>query len=381
MASKTLCISCRACGGHLRNDPLLAFSNMPKGAQNFPTREELDSDGGVSLELFQCPYCGVIQHNLPPVPYWRDVIRAVGISPEIRDFKRKQLRDFTLKHNLIGKYGAEIGCGDGTYLSILSETGMIVHGIENCSNAVDRCVAAGLAAYRGSVEEINNLPMSAYDAFFVFSYLEHVPDIKGFLDAVMHKLGENSVGLIEVPNFDMILHQGLFAEVVTDHIYYFTADTLKHTLESNGFVVLDCKPIWHDYIICAEVAVRPRLNISHFLTEEKRVSRHLAEYLKSRSRIVVWGAGHQSFTLLSLMGLAVKVSCIVDSAPFKQGRYSPVTHIPVVTPDVLKENPDQSVLIIGGSYSDEIAHLAREKYGVRDLAIFRNNRIEQHHPQ
>ena len=71
---------CRACGAPLGTDVLLRFSAMPCGAQHLPTRETLAADGSLDLIVVQCPSCGVVQLTNPPVPYWRDVIRAVSFS-------------------------------------------------------------------------------------------------------------------------------------------------------------------------------------------------------------------------------------------------------------------------------------------------------------
>ena len=47
--------------------------------------------------------------------------------------------------------------------------------------------------------------------------------------------------------------------------------------------------------------------------------------------VAVWGASHQALTLLAL-ARATNVAYVVDSAPFKQGRLTPATHLRVVAP-------------------------------------------------
>ena len=71
---------CRICKGELSKE-LLVLKNVPAAAQNMPaTREELCADKGIDLALCQCLNCGVLQHTAPPVPYYREVIRASGVS-------------------------------------------------------------------------------------------------------------------------------------------------------------------------------------------------------------------------------------------------------------------------------------------------------------
>ena len=94
---------CKVCGGLLFEKPILVLNNMPKGAQSFLKREDLSMDRGVDLELYQCSCCGLIQLTREPVPYYKEVIRAVAFSEEMKAFKRRQFKEFLEKYKLIGK--------------------------------------------------------------------------------------------------------------------------------------------------------------------------------------------------------------------------------------------------------------------------------------
>ena len=78
--------------------------------------------------------------------------------------------------------------------------------------------------------------------------------------------------------------------------------------------------------------------------------------------MAVWGASHQGFTLCATMHLD-KIAYIIDSAPFKQGRFAPASHIPIVSPAKAKENPVDVIVIVAPGYTDEIAQNIREKLG------------------
>ena len=87
----------------------------------------------------------------------------------------------------------------------------------------------------------------------MLSCLEHLPDVNGVLTGIRANLSPSAVGLVEVPNFDMILAEKTASEFMTDHLFYFTRETLETTLRLNGFEVEDCRPTWHDYILTATV--------------------------------------------------------------------------------------------------------------------------------
>ena len=80
-------------------------------------------------------------------------------------------------------------------------------------------------------------------------------------------------------------------------------------------------------------------------------------------RLAVWGASHQGFTLAATTGLKDSACYIIDSAAFKQGRFAPSSHLPIVAPEHFFEEPVDAVLIVAPGYSDEIAGIIRERFG------------------
>ena len=54
------------------------------------------------------------------------------------------------------------------------------------------------------------------------SYLEHLPDPNTVLQGISYNLNEDGIGLVEVPNFEMILEKNLYSEFIIDHLFYFT---------------------------------------------------------------------------------------------------------------------------------------------------------------
>ena len=71
-------------------------------------------------------------------------------------------------------------------------------------------------------------------------------------------------------------------------------------------------------------------------------------------KIAIWGAGHQALAMISLIGLADHVKYVIDSATFKQGKYTHATHIPILAPEMLESDPVSAVIVMAASYSDEV---------------------------
>ena len=79
-------------------------------------------------------------------------------------------------------------------------------------------------------------------------------------------------------------------------------------------------------------------------------------------RIAVWGAGHQALAFIALTGIKNDICYVVDSAPFKQGKFTPASHLRIVSPDELIKEPVKAVIVMAASYSDEVARIIRQKF-------------------
>jgi 2-polyprenyl-3-methyl-5-hydroxy-6-metoxy-1,4-benzoquinol methylase len=353
---------------------------MPKAAQFLPDAESLANDQGVDLKVCQCSGCGLVQLSNDPVPYYKEVIRAAAFSEEMKDFRRKQFAGFVQKFSIERKKIIEIGCGRGEYLSLMQQFGVEAYGLEYSAESVMQCVKNGLNVSKGFIQKsTDRLDDAPFDAFFILNFLEHLPDPNSTLRGIYNNLTDAAMGLVEVPNFDMILQNKLFSEFIGDHLFYFTKETLSETLRINGFEIVDCKEVWHDYIISTVVRKREKLDISQFHNFQAQIKKEIEEYIRrfKDNKVAIWGAGHQALALISLINLAGKIKYVVDSAVFKQGKFTPATHIPIVSPDALDSDPVDAVIIMAASYSDEVARIMQQKFDRNiNVAIVRDFGLE-----
>lgn len=368
------------CSRPLPERRLLHFRNMPKAAQFLPDEHQLAQDSGIDLDIYQCPACCLVQTSNEPVPYYREVIRAAAFSEEMKTFRREQFAAFVRKHALHGKKLIEIGCGRGEYLALFREAGVEAYGLEYAEESVNTCTSQGLPVTRGFVDRPDYaLEHAPFDAFAVLNFLEHWPAPNASLSGIARNLSDGAVGLVEVPSFDMILKKNLFTEFISDHIFYFTRETLETLLRLNGFEVLECSEVWYGYILSAVVRKRKPCDVSEFDDTRHRLKSALDEFIRRHAGrgVAIWGAGHQALAAIALLELAGKVEYVVDSAPFKQDRYTPASHIPIVAPEHLDAHPVGAIIVMAASYSDEVASIIRRRWGPSiDVAILRDHGLE-----
>jgi len=359
--------NCRCCGKKISVKPCISYENMPAKAQNFPSQAELEMDKGIDLRIYQCPYCGLIQLLDGPVEYFRDVIRAVAVSEEMKNFRKQYFEEFINFCQLENKKIIEIGAGSGEYMEMMQDNNVAIFGLEHLESSVIRAKEKGLAVFEGFVEDSNYvIPNAPYDGFYIMNFLEHIPEPGVFLQGIANNLSSQAYGLIEVPNSNSIIEGHMISEFMLDHLSYYTESTLRNLLELNGFEVIRCELTWHDSIISAVVRKRKEFPTEEFKRDHDRQLNVIYEFIeemeKKNKRIAIWGAGHQALALMALGNLQSRVECVIDSAEFKQHRFTPATHIPIYGPEAITRLKISAIMIMTGSYADEVSNIIKENY-------------------
>ena len=291
-------------------------------------------------------------------------------------FRQNQFKNFTSKYKLKNKSAIEVGCGRGDYLEIINKYIKNSYGLEGSKSNYILAKKKGLNVINGFISNKNfKITNKKFNAFFIFSYLEHIPNINDFLSGLNNNLEEDSIGIIEVPNFEKILKKNLYSEFIVDHLYYFTNKTLDFLLQRNGFEIIKIKHIWGGYILSATVRKRKNLKIDlnyHLKAIKKQLLNIIKKY-SNKQKVVIWGAGHQSLTLLSSLKLEKKIKYIVDSASFKQNKYAPGTNLKVLTPTILKRDNIKLLLVVAAGFNNEVCKIAKGYNQKITIAKFDNN--------
>jgi 2-polyprenyl-3-methyl-5-hydroxy-6-metoxy-1,4-benzoquinol methylase len=371
---------CRVCNGRLFKEPLLVYREMPAISQFLPEKKDFANDRCIDLTICQCSKCGLIQLDNDPVYYFKDVIRSGSVSEEVKKFRTKQFQDFVDTYQLKDKKIVEIGCGRGEYLSIMNRTGAKAFGLEHRVESVEECRTKGLSTIQGFLYDPNQrIEHSPFDAFYICNFLEHIDEPSKLLQAIANNLTIDGIGIVEVPNTDRLLRDKTFYKFTLEHLLNFTQETLETSLGLNGFEVLSCKPIRQGSPLSAIVRKRKPLDFSNFHENQKQLLKEIDAFINKfgSEKIAIWGAGHYTFGILSVHSIENKVKYILDSAPFKQGRYSPKTHIPIVPPETLNANPVKGVIVSAAGYSNEVTKILLNNYDSKiKVAVVRENHLE-----
>jgi SAM-dependent methyltransferase len=374
---------CRACGNQFVNESLLRMSDMPGAVQNLPAHKDEAIASGVVLDVKECSFCGLVQLNNDPVPYFKDVIRAGSFSPSMRARQHDEFKTFIERFSLAGKNIIEIGSGRGEYLSILNELPINAFGMEHNPEFNRIANENGLKTFQGYPTDLAEpLDDIVFDAFISINFLEHAPDPGAFLCSSANLITENGIGMICVPDFEFELKDNFLFSFMSDHLSYFSSDSLRNTLTFNGFEIIDIFRNEKLNVVTAYFKKPCQCDLSvpkdRFFDFNQKINDYMDSILKNGGRIALWGASHLAFSIISASKTANKISYIVDSAPFKQGKFSPASGLEIFPPQHLSEDPVDAVIVMCPEYSDEIVSSIKESYAqaVDNIATFINGKIE-----
>jgi SAM-dependent methyltransferase len=275
----------------------------------------------------------------------------------------------------------EIGCATGRLLSLLREAGF------NSIQGLDPSPGCGRAAwdlYRvpvmaGSVFDIS-APRESFDLAILVGVLEHVENVRGALGHVRRVLSSGGLVYAEVPDAAHLAGHpdAAFQEFSTEHINFFSIDSLANLFQMSGFEVVTqgerLRPQRDNTSGPAAFGVfrksdrtasveRDRITepgLQRYIDQSAGTEAHTRvtlEKIAGAKPLLVWGAGTHSQRLLAVGAFRnVTIAAFVDSNPKYQGRN--LSGVPVIAPSAVVGRTEP-ILISTRGFQSEIQHQIR----------------------
>lgn len=210
------------------------------------------------FSFVRCRRCGLIQQNPQPLAaavlrrYGRDYLDYEAARQfEYRDLELLALADLRFEERVGALVEAargegrvpsilDVGCATGALLAHFGEAGWSAVGVEACAeSAAYGREHFGLDIRPVTLEEAD-LGASRFDIVHASHLIEHLNDPAGFLAKVRGLLGPGGLLFLTTPNADGFQARLLgkaWRSAINDHLYLFSARTLRSMLERNGFRV------------------------------------------------------------------------------------------------------------------------------------------------
>jgi SAM-dependent methyltransferase len=280
----------------------------------------------------------------------------------------------------------DIGCNDGTLLKGFRRHGVKVLGVDPAENLAALDKNSGIDRYVGFFTSDSAKHIVRHwgraSAITVTNTFPHIPNLNDFLVGINTVLTPGGVMVLEVHYLVDLLDQVAFDTIYHEHVSYWALQPMITLFERHGLVVTNAErlPLHHGQLrVCVQRKGEGQLHsgVTQVLEEETELGigrietyRRFAQQTRSikealtatirqlkaeGKRVVGYGAPAKGNTLLGFLGLGPDlVEYIADCSALKQGRYTPGTHIPVVSPSHLLEDQPDYVLVLAWNFADEI---------------------------
>ena len=357
---------------------------MPASAQLFLESKNINKNCNINLEIKQCMNCGHVQSTNDPVDYYKEVITAAGLSKKICEERISIINQIINDNNLKKPQILEIGSHQGLMVKTIRDNiNCDITGIEASKNSVQIAQENNINVVEGYFgENSQNLENKKFDIVICYNFLEHMPSPTKVLETLKKYLNEKAFIYMTVPSLNFIKNTSCVHEFISDHLSYFTLNSLRRLFSYCGFEVIRCNSFHNnndlEIIAKYEKIEELTLELSRYYKLIKDLNNILDSIPNDRKPIFIWGAGHRSLTLISQLNYD-KINFIVDSAKFKQELFSPVSRLKIVSPSFLKNyNKGTLFLNLPGIYGEEVIS-SLDKTIKRNYKIFNiveNNILE-----
>lgn len=283
---------------------------------------------------------------------------------------------------------AEIASNDGYLLQHFVAQGVPVLGIEPAANVALVAIEKGVRSETVFFGRDTALELAAKygkpDLLLGNNVLAHVPDINSFVEGMQRFLADAGVVTMEFPHLLRLMDAHQFDTIYHEHFSYLSLMTVERVFAAHGLRVFDVEELpthggsirihacharnaarentarlaalrdverargldtLEAYRAFQQQVVATKRDILDALIRLKRAGKTIAGY----------GAPGKGNTLLNYCGIRTDIlDFTVDRNPYKQGKFTPGTRIPIRDPEELRVARPDYVFILPWNLRDEI---------------------------
>ena len=386
-----MALTCRNCGS--KADIEMVDLGMSPLCQDFLSEDRINtSETFYPLRVMVCGTCYLAQLDefATRDEIFSEYAYFSSYSDSWLDHGRRYAEDMIERFQLTtASRVVEVASNDGYLLRWFSERGVPVLGIEPAANVAEVARSEGIETVveffgRAVGADLSEQGVRA-DLMVGNNVLAQVPDLHDFVSGFPLVLAPEGVLTLEFPHLLRLLDENQFDTIYHEHFSYFSLRTCQDIFGRHGLEIFDVEKLTthggslrlflhHADDKTHEVTDR----VGQVLAEETEggllepatyrafgeraaaVKRDLLSVLiaiKDRGEsVAAYGAAGKGNTLLNYCGIGTDfIDFVADRNPYKIGRFTPGTHIPVVDPSGIDERQPDHILILPWNLRDEIA--------------------------
>lgn len=386
--------ACRFCGASLRTT-FVDLGMSPLCQTHIQLDQLHEMETFYPLHAYVCDRCFLVQLQefVTPGEIFTEYAYFSSYSTSWVEHARRYAEMMIERFELgAGSKVMEIASNDGYLLQHFVARGVPVLGIEPAANvaqaAIDKGVPTTVRFFGRETAAAIAAEHGRPDVLLGNNVLAHVPDINDFVGGMKILLAPRGVITMEFPHLARLIAENQFDTIYHEHFSYLSFVTVERIFAHHGITLFDVEElpthggslrIYGRHAEYAELPVTDRVTALRrreiddgFLTLEryrgfdeqvKSTKRKLLSFLidaKQRGKkIVGYGAPGKGNTLLNYCGIRTDfLDFTVDANPYKQGKFTPGTRIPILAPPAIREARPDYVLILPWNLKDEISQQA-----------------------
>jgi SAM-dependent methyltransferase len=381
---------CRFCGEPVR-DTVVDLGMSPL-CESYVELEKLNVvEHFYPLKVYVCRSCWLVQ--LEQYVAAEEIFSDYAYFSSFSDSWVEHARRYT--EAMIARFGygqksrvVEVASNDGYLLQWFVKAGIPALGIEPAANVAAAAEKRGvptLVRFFGTqlARELREQDRRA-DLLLGNNVLAQVPDLNDFVEGLKLALAPGGVLTLEFPHVLRLIAENQFDTIYHEHFSYFSVLSTQRILARHGLTLFDVEELpTHggslrvfgrhaedsDYPVTkavegllareVEFGLAGVERYREFTAQVEETKRSLLQLLidlkRQGKRIAGYGAPGKGNTLLNYCGIRTDfLDFTVDRNPYKQGRFLPGTHIPILAPEEIGRRKPDFVMILPWNFKDEI---------------------------
>ena len=378
---------CRFCGAPLRH-VFADLGSSPLANAYLPLERVGVMEPFYPLRALVCQRCFLVQLEEfeTPQQIFSDYAYFSSYSVSWLEHCRRYTEQMT---DVLGldehSHVVELASNDGYLLQYFHERGIGVLGVEPAANVAEVAREKGIPTvveFFGRRTATALAERSRADLLLGNNVLAHVPDLNDFVAGMKILLAPGGTITMEFPHLLRLIEDSQWDTIYHEHFSYFSFLTVSRVFAAHGLRLFDVEELsthggslrvhgahHHDADKPDTVrAVRMRQREreagyeeietytrygARVAADKRRILQFLIDLKNDGRRIVGYGAPAKGNTLLNYCGVRRDfLDYTVDLSPHKQGRFLPGSHIPIRSPEAIREDRPDVVLILPWNLKD-----------------------------
>lgn len=283
----------------------------------------------------------------------------------------------------------EVASNDGYLLQFFQQMKIPCLGIEPTQSTADAAISKGIDTVQSFfTEQFADAfvmgKMAKADLIIGNNVLAHVPDPNDFTKGLKLLLADGGTVTLEFPHLLNLIHDCQFDTIYHEHFSYFSFQTAQKILASNGLTVYDVEELpthggslriyachsGNDSLpvtssvssLLEKEQLAGLFDLKTYAQFQNRVEKAAYNFLNfllqvnaKGKQVAGYGAAAKGNTLLNYCGVKKSlIRFVADASPYKQGKFLPGSHIPILAPQHLRYAKPDYIIFFPWNLKNEL---------------------------